>query len=418
MLWRRRAAPRTEISPRQLLGNSSGEWRDYYDNLATGFYESIKKYTFGLDDVYTVSPNLLLNFRYGFNRGSDPRAHKSMRRHPGGFFDITTLGLSPDLTSQLNSDLTALPHIVIQGYSGIHDETRNHFQASQVHSVEPSADINRGNHNIKLGFDYRSTFFSTINNSWTMPRYHFACDYTNGPLNTAPGAQGQGMAAFLLGQPSGGFINRADSATAHNNYYGLFIQDNWRLTPRLSFNAGLRWEYFGSVTERFNRSVRGFDFNADSPIAAAATSAYAANPIPEIPEDHFWVKGGLTFAGVRGEPRELYAAPRNLFAPRFGFAYQLGDETVVRGGYGLFHVPIGIFGMQRLSPILTGYNQTTDLVPSFDNGVTFVADIFDPFPSGLLSPSGNSLGLATNLGQSVASSITAVWKSPTASAGP
>ena len=66
----------------------------------------------------------------------------------------------------------------------------------------------------------------------------------------------------------------------------------------------------------------------------------------------------------------------------------------------MFHEPVGIFG-NRFRPILTGFSQSTDLVPSFDNGVNYVATFVDPFPTGVLEPIGNSNGLATNLGQSV-----------------
>ena len=114
----------------------------------------------------------------------------------------------------------------------------------------------------------------------------------------------------------------------------------------------------------------------------------------------FQVNGGINYAGVGGVARDLWQVPSNLFAPRFGFAYRFGQDSVLRGGYGMFHEPVGIFG-NRFRPILTGYSQSTDLVPSFDNGVNYVATFADPFPAGVLEPIGNSKGLATNLGQSV-----------------
>ena len=385
-----------------LLGNWSGEWRDYYGNLATGFWQAIKRWNFGLDDVWTVSPTTILNFRYSFNRGGYPAYAKSMKKtnHPSGFFDLATLPFSENMLSQVDPTETALPHIQIQGFSGIHDETRNALYRTMVHTAETSTDLNRGNHNVKLGMEFRSSLTNQASFTWANPVFRFGCDFTNGPLNTSPCAQGQGFAAFLLGQPSSGFINRNANFAAHTNYYGIFIQDNWRATPELTFNIGIRWEYFAPVTERFDRSVSSFDFGADSPIAAAAAAAYMANPIPEISPGAFQVKGGITYAGVGGIQRELWDVPSNLFAPRFGFAYRFGEDTVLRGGYGMFHEPVGIFG-NRFRPILTGFSQSTDLVPSFDNGVTYVANFEDPFPAGIKEPIGNSMGLATNLGQSV-----------------
>ena len=383
------------------LENWAVEWRDYYATAATGLYEGIDRETFGLDDVWTLNPTLLLNFRVSYNRATNPRAHKSHRLHPRGeFFDIFSLPLSGALKAQLDPDQSALPHVQISDFSGIHDETQNRFNAATHLTGQVYVDINRGNHNLKLGFESRANHLSQKDQRWSMPVYRFGCDFSKGPLNTSPCAQGQGFAAFLLGQPTGGFINRNDSYAVHHNYYGTFIQDNWRVVSRLTLNLGLRWEYFAPVTERFNRSVRGFDFAAPSPIAAAAQTAYSLNPIPEIPADQFRVNGGIQYAGVGGSPRELYDAPTNLFAPRGGFAYRFSEDTVLRAGYGLFHQPIGILG-NSLNPILTGFSQRTDLVPSFDNGVTFVADFVNPFPDGILSPVGNANGLSTNLGQSV-----------------
>ena len=381
------------------LDNWEGEWRDYYGNAATGFWQSIQRETFGVDDVWTLSPNLLLSFRIGLNRATDSRLQKSNVNNPAGEpFDIFSLPLHQSLKDALDPAQSALPHIQIQGFSGIHDETRHQFPSATTLSSENAVDINRGNHNLKLGFDVRNNRRNQSDQRWTLPRYYFGSSFTNGPLNTAPSAQGQGFAAFLLGQPTGGSINRNDTSAANQNYMGAFIQDNWRATPKLTLNVGVRWEYFGPVTERFDRSVGGFAFNTPQTISGAAQAAYALNPMPGL--DQLNVNGGIRYAGEDGAPRNLYRTPKNLLAPRAGFAYRISEETVLRGGYGLFHQPIGVLG-NALLPILTGYSQTTDLVPTFDNGVTFVADITNPFPDGILLPIGNAKGLATNLGQSV-----------------
>ena len=270
-----------------LLGNWSGEWRDYYGNLATGFWQAIERWNVGVDDVWTMSPTTLFNFRWSFNRGGYPAYAKSMKKanHSAGFFDLATLPFSDNMLSQLDPFETALPHIQIRDatvWSGIHDETRNALYRTMVHTGETSTHLNRGNHNIKTGIEFRSSLTNQASFTWSNPVFRFGCDFTNGPLNTSPCAQGQGFAAFLLGQPASGFINRQDNFAAHTNYYGVFVQDNWRVTPKLTVNFGVRWEYFAPVTERFDRSVAGFEFGSPSPIAAAAQAAYATNPIPEI----------------------------------------------------------------------------------------------------------------------------------------
>ena len=394
------------------LGDWSGEWRDYYGNLATGFWESIRRQNFGIDDVYVVNPNWLLNFQYGYMRGTDPLGTKSHPRTPGGHFDITTLPYPQSLLNQLDLDNTSLPHIVISGFQGIHDETRNGWDGLGVHTADASTDVTRGNHNFQLGVEFRSSTLNETGGRWIMPRNEFGSDFTNGPFNTDSALQGQGLAAFLLGQPSGGFINRFDSRASHNNYWSWFIQDNWRVTPRLTINLGLRWEHWTAVTERFNRTIRDFAFGTPSPIAAGAQAAYAGNPIPELAASAFQVNGGYLFAGVDGQPRELYGAPGQIFAPRIGFAYRLRETTVLRGGYGIFHVPMGIGGAGSFAPLQFGYSRRTDLIASRDNGLTFDANIQNPFPGGILEPTGNSLGLLTDLGQSARFFNTTGLKAP------
>src|SRR3954447_13570408 len=84
--------------------------------------------------------------------------------------------------------------------------------------------------------------------------------------------------------------------------------------------------------------------------------------------------------------------------PRIGFAYSLTTDTVLRGGYGIYFEPLGV---PNEDVIQTGFSQTTQLVPTLDNGQTYIATIANPFPNGFLLPLGAGGGLSTNLGQSV-----------------
>ena len=110
------------------------------------------------------------------------------------------------------------------------------------------------------------------------------------------------------------------------------------------------------------------------------------------------VKGGLTYAGVNGQPRGLYNPFTHDFAPRLGLAYSINGSTVLRAGYGIFFDSIGI---TTQGPIQTGYTQDTSVVPSLDNGVTFRAALANPFPDGLVKPTGNGGGISTFLGRNI-----------------
>ena len=132
-------------------------------------------------------------------------------------------------------------------------------------------------------------------------------------------------------------MDRKASFASQSTVYSLYIHDDWRVTPKLTLNLGVRYELEGPITERFNRTVRGYDFATASPLDAAAKANYALSPIPELPASQFRLAGGLTFPGVNGQPRTLFNRDVNNFMPRLGFAYSLGSKTVIRGGYGMFY---------------------------------------------------------------------------------
>ena len=117
----------------------------------------------------------------------------------------------------------------------------------------------------------------------------------------------------------------------------MFFQDDWRVTNKLTLNLGLRWEYEGAPTERDNRNVRGSDPDGAARDHGGAQAAYAAQPIPESPPSAFQVRAVCTFATT------AIAAPKtpdkNNFQPRVGFAYQVNEKTVLRGGWAIYTVP-------------------------------------------------------------------------------
>src|SRR5206468_1915667 len=139
-------------------------------------------------------------------------------------------------------------------------------------------------------------------------------------------------------------------------------------------------------------NVRGFDPNAALSIEAAAKAAYAANPIAQIAPSAFNVRGGLQFASDSNPG--FWNPDKNNIEPRVGFAFRASNSTVVRGGVGIYTIPFIIAG--NFQP---GFGQTTPLVPSQDNGLTFRANLTNPFPDGVLTPVGSSLGPNTFLGQ-------------------
>ncbi len=183
-----------------------------------------------------------------------------------------------------------------------------------------------------------------------------------------------------------------------DKYWGFYLHDDFKVNSRLTLNLGLRYELELPITERFNRLVAGFAFDAANPIEAQARANYARNPIPELSPENFRVRGGLTFVNQGGIGRSPLRGEKNNFMPRVGLAYKITEETILRAGYGMFFDTNGVNGT---APIQIGFSQATPIQASLDNGLTYVATNANPFPTGLLSPRGAAGGLTTNLGQSI-----------------
>ncbi len=390
------------LAPNHRLYGSYNQYHVYalqniYFGLQNGIYpvggtQNNWHHAITLDDVLTLRPDLVLNIRYGFVRFS------SHSPHPSNGFDLGKLGLEPTLVKQLNPKLTGIPQISITGYQGIGGSSGG-FSADNFNNVFGSLMHMRGNHSFRFGGEIRVTQLNRYSFGNVSPSYSFANDWLVGPFNTSPSAPiGQALASFLYGLPTGGSISNNASSAQTSKMYAWYVQDDWKVTPKLTVNVGVRHELEVPTTERFDRTTRGFDLTTPNPIQQAARAAYALNPLPELPASQFSTPGGLLFANVNGVPRGLHNMRYLNLLPRVGIAYQIFPKTVVRAGYGIF---FGSFGVDRRGVNQSGFSQATSLVPSFDNGQTFRADIRNPFPDGILQPAGASAGMKTYLGRSV-----------------
>lgn len=343
-----------------------------------------------LDDAITPRPDWVLNFRYGLVRFAAWRPSTSLG------FDLNKLGLSPQLITQIDPAMATIPALSIDGITSIGSNSGS--QAGQLYqNLFASATHLRGSHSLRLGLEYRVT--QITNNNWgnVTPAYNFSSDWTTATDTSAAAPIGQGLASFLYGLPTGGSISRNDSYAATSKMFAWYVQDDWKLTPRLTLNLGFRHELEYPETERFNRANRGFDFSTLSPVQAAAQTNYARNPIPQIPVGQFQVLGGQLFAGA--DNRGIYALNSRNFMPRIGLTYQLFPRTVIRTGYGIFFES---FAADFVSITQNGFSQSTTMVPSPDNGLTFRVNLQNhPFPDGILQPAGSSAGLNTFLGRSI-----------------
>ena len=185
--------------------------------------------------------------------------------------------------------------------------------------------------------------------------------------------------------------------------YAAYFQDNWRVTPKLTFNLGLRYDVQRGLRERNNNLNRGICLTCVNPIGNEA--AYQAN-VTNPANNAAWtaagintaslqtVMGGVVFPGTNGQSRDAYNTDWTDVGPRVGVAYALNSKTVIRAGWGLMYS----YGLEGGSSI--GETQTTNFTASTDgnNSPTNNFKSGNPFASGLLAPTGSSQGLLTDLG--------------------
>jgi hypothetical protein len=393
---------------------SRNAWSGVVNGITpTGNFLTRRNTGFSYDHTYTFSSTTVLDFRIGFSRFLET----NVRQHEGAF-DPKTLGFSPQ-SAVFFGDASYLPQFAISG-TGANSpftplgDSRGDIRTHNVYAVQPTLTRIFGRHTVKMGYDFRAYRENSNPSAHAAGRYDFGTTFTRGPIDTSTGAAiGQEFASFLLGVPTGGFIDRNTARSNQTLYNGAFLHDDWKVTNHLTLNLGLRYELEGATTERYNRNIRGFDPTISSPIEAAAKAAYAANPIPEVPASSFSVKGGLLFADA--QHRGFWESDKNNFQPRVGFAYSphfknsffravFGGEgkSVLRGGFGIYMEPFVIDGVNQ-----SGFSQSTSIVPTQDNGLTLApacvtcSSLFNPFPLGVADPPGASLGPATFLGRGI-----------------
>ena len=378
----------------------NSDYNNFFKNLATGQEFQFISRQFTIDDVYSLNATTVLNVQYSYNRFIRMDGQNSA----GDGFDLTTVGFPARYQALVPEDKRHFPAIGINGYLGtrVNDE----FRPNDIHSARAVVNKVFNTHSMKFGTEfraYRENSFNNIND-WT-GRFDFVGDLVSGPASNslrAPGDRGQSFAQFLLGLPSAqnSYIARLADYAEQSTTWGFFVHDDWRIHPRLTLNLGLRYEFEGGLTERYNRSVRNLDLSYVQPIEAAARAKYALAPIPGLPADQFLVRGGLTFPGVNGEPRELYNTPKDNFMPRLGFAYQLTEDgkTVIRGGYGEYY---GFLGQRRGDVNQTGFSQNTPFITIGSDGFTIINTLSNPFPDGVQEPVGAALGFQSNIGNAI-----------------
>ena len=380
----------------------SSHYNDYLGSAATGVNFLFISRQGVIDDVHTFNATTILNVRYGFNRFIRGQEQEDDAKG----FDVGSLGFPGSFANLASADVRRFPRFDFPANVGtLGTGFTNEFRPVSSHDFSATLNKTYSKHSFKFGGElriYREDDFFTSNDQ--TGQFVFDNTYTRQASNGSTNADTNGLqafASFLLGYPTTvNFVRRADYSE-YSKTWGFFVQDDFRVTSKLTLNLGLRYEVETPLMERQNKSVSGFDFNYTQPFEATAQANYAAlnAPLLKAVQPSISVKGGLLFAG-KDTGSGLYETPKNTLLPRFGLAYQLNNKTVIRGGFGIF---AGFLGERRGDVIQPGYTRTTTAVlNSLASGAPIPYSLSQVFTNTtVLEPIGNALGRQTNLGQAI-----------------
>ncbi len=339
------------------------------------------------DYTQTISPTSVLNVRIGMERYFT--ASLNPKR---GDTTPTDLDFSSTFISQ------ASPAFPVFGFGGGTlgsslfsggGSAAGSITPDQITSLDGLWSKTSGRHTVKVGGTGRLERYFALSPGNNAGSFQFSPTYTNlNPQVNTP-ATGNPVAAFLLGVGQASIDVNAAPAR-QNKSAGFFVQDDINLTSKLKVNAGLRWDWNGGPTDRYNAMTGVFNTSAASPLASQVKSASGGTNCPACAN----LAGGLMFPGVGGQPRSIYDSSYLNFGPRLGAAYSLDNKTVIRAGWGLF------YGPNIYDPGQAGFSQTTSSV-LFDANQLPLNLIDNPFPAGLIPAVGSSRGLLTNVGSSI-----------------
>jgi hypothetical protein len=404
---------------------------------ANGNINHLKQNWVATQDVtHVFSPNLVGDFKVSFDRLYEvsPDGDLSQQTNP------STIGLSMPLPGSTSSEY--LPEfqvndawgtgLIANNPAGNYTVFGNQRNPDVTNNFTFDADITKtaGAHSLEFGGEIDEFQYGGFPDSGGHPNggFGFGSGYTQldphnancYPITAMAGnsnacsssgiPNGSSLASFYLGYPSTsqsnagpGGIDWIGSILDGYPVYAAYFQDNWRVNHRLTLNFGIRYDVQRGMRERHNNLNRGLCLTCVNPLTNAAGyqaniadgSSIAAWTAAGInPSSLSQVMGGIQFAGTDGQSRDAYDTDWSNVGPRFGFAFAVNPKTVIRGGYGIMYS----YGLEGGSSV--GEAQTTNYTASVDGGNT-PTNYFQtgsPFSTGLIAPTGNSLGLLTDVG--------------------
>jgi hypothetical protein len=346
------------------------------------------------DAVYTLTTNTLLNVRASYSMLIDDLRAQSTEIGEEGYANFWP---SKWYTPYLNDiPVVFYPGMNFVGASGTTAIGRNSSwrQHAHTYSYHVRVSSQQGPHYLKAGMESRRTAVESFSPAPT--QFYFNAALTAETFNAPKtNLNGDPYATFLLGalnSDSRAFTTPRPEVKI--NYYGGYVQDDYKLNRRVTLNLGLRWEYTAGLTEKENRVSRYLDLS--SPIPEMQSNA------PKMPAEvlaynvPYQYNGAWVFAD--SDHRAVYPTPKNTFLPRAGLALRVNDKTSLRFGWARYALPFESITTVLGDQTMYGFDATTTVLPVLEGRPQ--GTLSNPFPATnpLITPVGRAYGRYTNLG--------------------
>ena len=332
-------------------------------NVGRNRFDDQTNRNFVISDTHTFTPTLINSLRVGTSR------QLFLFETVGNYLGYAQrIGLPASVPEDQVPDINVSPYPRIGGGALGKRSSLNWDIQNMVTKIS-------GNHTFKFGLNARDLYGGNRQGAALSGFYRF------GGLTTNPQSRagtGNNLAQFLTGDVQSAGIDRILGNSWHGFNWSAFVQDDWKVRPRLTINLGLRWDFQQKPYERYNGQIN-FD--------------------PDCTEPGTGLRGCTVFAGVDGQPRTFMEEDYNDFGPRIGFAYDLTGkgETVFRGGYGVYYPSIFFRNftgdINLFSRTRTNYPAAAPQEKAFQ--------FSDGFPFPFDETPGASAGPGARLGQSV-----------------
>ena len=315
-----------EIIPSPLPGLADGG----------GFFSGIQQinaYSLAVSESHVFSPSKANEFRFGYNQQSTSRYQANFNQNVS-----QEIGF-PGVPYVAGTDNGGLPQMAFSDASTLGSPT--YLPAIESQSTYIFADtltLIVGEQTWKIGGEIRPEGFDF--NEPPAPRgsLAFVPQFTDNAAD--PGSGGSGLATLLTGQPNSGSINNISNGRYYRHTYALFLQNDWRITPALSLNLGIRYEYFSPVHER-NNAQANFNFGTGYLDIPRGSNNFTLPPALAsiLPVNH-------------NAPNGLLNPDYTNFGPRVGLAYQVTPKLTAQSAFGVFYNPNegGIWGYAGFNP--------------------------------------------------------------------